>query len=324
MPGFTTHYLFGVKNLQQLKKSASCPILFESIEHYKTVFQLGLQGPDLFFYYFVSQMKKIKLGSMTHKTLTGDFLQCLVQAPELFSAEKERMIARAYAAGFIGHYVLDTEVHPYVYFMTGYGDALKQKGYADHVTIESDIDTCLLMRYAKKLPSEFPHWKTIAFNSHTRSVVTDVLHHVYHTVYPHPSQSPAFFSRAICSMQMATRLTYNPNNYKRRALGRIEQIVLGKLAISPVIPTDAITYEDPLNLQHKKWHNPWNPDDVSALSVPQLIKKASARYQEVFRQLDKLYQAGKIEGAYDTALNELSQMLGQKSYHSGLDWILGE
>lgn len=324
MPGFTTHYLFGVKNLQQLKKSASCPVLVESIGQYKTVFQLGLQGPDLFFYYFVSQLKKTKLGSITHKTLTGDFLQCLVQAPELFSKERERRIARAYAAGFIGHYILDTEIHPYVYFMTGYGDALKQKGYADHITIESDIDACLLMRYAKKLPSEFPHWKTIAFNSRTRSVVTAVLHHVYHTVYPQPSQSSAFFSRAICAMQMATRMTYNPNNYKRQALGKVEQIVLKKPAISPVIPTDNITYEDPLNLQHKRWNNPWNPEDVSTLSVPQMIKKASARYQEIFRQLDKLYQADKCQDSYDTVLYELSQMLGQQSYHSGLDWILGE
>jgi len=324
VPGFTTHYLFGVKNLQRLKKSAACPVLFQSIEQYKTVFQLGLQGPDLFFYYFVSQLKKTKLGSITHKTLTGDFLQCLVQAPELFSKEKERQVARAYAAGFIGHYILDTEIHPYVYYMTGYGDALKQKGYADHITLESDMDACLLMRYAKKLPSEFPHWRTIAFRAHTRTVVAAVLHHVYHTVYPQPSQSKAFFSRAICSIQSATRLAYNPNNYKRQAVEKLERLILGKPAISPVIPTDDITFEDPLNLQHKTWNNPWNPNDVSVQSVPQLIKKASARYQKIFRQLEKFYQADKSEDSYDIVLEELGQLLGQKSYHSGLDWILGE
>lgn len=324
MPGFTTHYLFGVKNLQQLKKAALCPVLFQSIEKYKTVFQLGLQGPDLFFYYFISQLKKTKLGSITHKTLTGDFLQCLAQAPELFSREKERQVARAYAAGFIGHYILDTEIHPYVYFMTGHGDKLKQKGYADHIVLESDMDACLLMRYAKKLPSEFPHWKTIGFNGHTRSVVASVLHHVYHTVFPQPNQSKAFFSRAICSMQMATRLTYNPNNYKREAIEKLECIVIGKPGISPVIPTDGITYDDPLNLQHKRWNNPWNPEDVSEQSVLQLIKNASVRYQEVFLQLEKLYQTDKSEDSYDTVLDELGQLIGQKSYHSGLDWILGE
>ena len=324
MPGFTTHYLFGVKNLQRLKKAESCPVLFQSIGKYKTVFQLGLQGPDLFFYYFVSQLKKTKLGSITHKTLTGDFLQCLVQAPELFSREKERQVARAYAAGFIGHYILDTEIHPYVYYMTGYGDELKQKGYADHVVLESDMDACLLMRYAKKLPSEFPHWKTIGFNAHTRSVVATALHHVYHTVYPQPNQSKAFFSRAICSIQMATRLTYNPNNYKREALQKIECFVLGKPGISPIIPTDEITYDDPLNLERKQWNNPWNPKDQSSQSVLELIKRASVRYQEAFLQLEKLYETDRSQDSYDIVLEELGGLLGQKSYHSGLDWILGE
>lgn len=54
MPGFMTHYLFGVKNLQQIRQNGECRTLLESIDRNKTVFQLGLQGPDIFFYHLAS------------------------------------------------------------------------------------------------------------------------------------------------------------------------------------------------------------------------------------------------------------------------------
>ncbi len=324
MPGFATHYLFGVKNLQQLKRSAACEILFHSIDSYKTVFQLGLQGPDVFFYHLASQVKKGRPGSVTHKTWTGDFLKSLIQVPELFWKQDECSIAQAYAAGFIGHYILDTQMHPYVYYKTGYGAQLKVKGYAEHICLESDIDTCNLMRYAKCLPSEFHAGQTIAFDMHTRSVVAEILYHAYHAVYPEMGLSKGFFSRAIRSMQIGTRLTYNPRNNKRQFVEKIEQIVIGHPEISPVIPIDEIIYDDPLNLQHKPWYNPWNRAACFNQSVPQMIKKASIRYQTVFKQLESLYQADQLEDVYDASLEKLCQLLGQQSYHSGLDWTLGE
>lgn len=325
MPGFTTHYLFGVKNLQQLKRSTSSEILFESIEEHKTVFQLGLQGPDIFFYHPASNLRKPSPGSMVHRKYTGRFLKCLIQSPELFYKQDEYHIAQAYAAGFIGHYILDTQMHPYVYCLTGYGEELKEKGYADHIALETEIDTCILMRYAKCLPSEFPYGKTIAFGAHARSVVAEILRYAYDTVFPELSLTKGFLSRAVLSMQIGTKLTYNPHNYKRQIAGKAEKLLFGRLGISPVIPSDYLEYSaDPLNLQHRQWRNPWNPAHSSQESVPQMIKKASGRYQKAFQQLDCLYAADEFEDQYDILLANLCQFLGQQSYHSGLDWTLGE
>ncbi len=111
MPGFTTHYLFGQQTYQHLHTSG----LKQNIQKYHKVFSLGLQGPDIFFYHFGSQFQRICPGSIVHTRSTGDFIKCLIEAPELFWYEDEKQAARAYAAGFIGHYALDTHVHPYVY-----------------------------------------------------------------------------------------------------------------------------------------------------------------------------------------------------------------
>lgn len=325
MPGFTTHYMFGVKNLQQLRRSISTDTLVHSIDGHKTVFQLGLQGPDIFFYHPASSLRKLSPGSAVHRERTGDFLKCLIQAPELFWKEEECQIAQAYAAGFIGHYILDTQMHPYVYYKTGHGETLKEKGYANHIALETDIDTCILMRYAKCLPSQFPYGRTIAMDAHSRSVVAAALFHAYDTVFSELSLTKGYLTRAIRSMQIGTKLTYDPHDHKRKLMGKAEQLVFGRLAVSTVIPADHLEYsEDPLNLQHEQWCNPWNAEGTSTDSVLQMIKKASGRYQKAFRQLDRLYATEQFEDRYDQILDDLCQLLGQRSYHSGMDWTLGE
>lgn len=325
MPGFMTHYLFGIKNIKHLERTNECSMLRQSIDAYKTVFQLGLQGPDIFFYHLGSQLQRIHPGSIVHTRSTGDFLKCLIEAAELFWDEHERQAARAYAAGFIGHYVLDLHMHPYVYCMTGAGAVLKEKGYADHIGLESDIDAGLLMRYMRRLPSEFPYGKTIAFDGETRRTVAAILYYAYRVVFPELSLTKGFFARAIRSMQVGTMLTYNPHNYKRQIMSKAERLLLGHLAVSTVIPADHIKCnEDPLNLKHKRWHNPWKRSEYSDNSVPQIIQKASGKYQEALKRLDLLYQSEEFEDQYDECMESVCQYIGQKSFHSGLDWILGE
>ncbi len=338
MPGFTTHYLFGVNNIRKLRSEAACRYLLQSIDEYKTVFQLGLQGPDIFFYHLPSQLRKIRPGSIVHTRWTGDFIKCLIEAPDIFRKEGQKMAARAYAAGFLGHYMLDTHMHPYVYCRTGMGEELKEKGYADHIGLESDIDSALLMRYAKCSPSEFPYWKAISFDAKTRAAVTETLYYAYSIVFPELSLSRRFLAGGIRSMQLGTKLAYNPHNYKRHVLAVAEQFLIGRTEISPVIPSDGLQCSsDPLNLQHTEWRNPWNPKDCSSLSVPQIIKKASGRYQKALKKLDCLYAACENSRKFhpqgepdsggicqDRLLDELAGFIGQKSYHTGLDWVLGE
>ena len=49
MPGFTTHYLFGVKAYNDLPNN----YLKHVISKYRWLYQIGLQGPDIFFIYIL-------------------------------------------------------------------------------------------------------------------------------------------------------------------------------------------------------------------------------------------------------------------------------
>ena len=48
-----------------------------------------------------------------------------------------------------------------------------------------------------------------------------------------------------------------------------------------MIPSDTIIkYNDPCNMEHSKWCNPWNPSDTSTDSVFDLINKSMPEYIE--------------------------------------------
>ena len=57
MPGFTTHYLFGVNAYKDLKNTP----LKKNICGNHAAYSLGLQGPDLFFYYLTPYTKIISV-----------------------------------------------------------------------------------------------------------------------------------------------------------------------------------------------------------------------------------------------------------------------
>ena len=69
MPGFVTHYLFGVKTYHTLEDEELKTVL----KNNKRVFSLGLQGPDFFFFYMPLAVSiSPNIGSTIHKKDTND------------------------------------------------------------------------------------------------------------------------------------------------------------------------------------------------------------------------------------------------------------
>ena len=110
MPGFTTHYLFGVDACRRLTSTS----MHNMIRRDHSAYALGLQGPDLFFYYLPSYlMHRKNIGDLAHRKDTGQFFANLLQSRKLFAGKKHSLsIADAYICGFMGHYTLDLRFIP--------------------------------------------------------------------------------------------------------------------------------------------------------------------------------------------------------------------
>lgn len=158
MPGFVTHYLFGEEIYHQLK----CNFQKKNLFYNRSAYAFGLQGPDLFFYYLPSYaLHRHNLGALAHTTEPRAFFHGLLESYGRLSSAADRGIAEAYISGFLGHYLLDTTCHPYIYAMTHYHDKKEKSYFSRHAYLETEIDTELLARKRHKTPCEFHAADTI-------------------------------------------------------------------------------------------------------------------------------------------------------------------
>ena len=153
MPGFTTHYLFGQQAYQLIRDAGQK----QAIQNFHTVFSLGLQGPDIYFYDILSHfLAKKNPGSIAHTADTGKFLAHLLKAPMIFSTGKERKIAQVYILGYIGHYLLDTACHPYVCCcitkISCLANSIKTKALPSQRNSVPSSPLCCIMPFPKHIP----------------------------------------------------------------------------------------------------------------------------------------------------------------------------
>ena len=113
MPDFTTHVLFGELLLSRMPQEMREEALAAGAAYF-----WGAQGPDPLFYAggLKGDNALRKLGGQMHRRHPQQLLEELVRSARDASPE-EKPLLKAYALGFLAHYCLDRQVHPYVYFL---------------------------------------------------------------------------------------------------------------------------------------------------------------------------------------------------------------
>lgn len=316
MPGFTTHYLFG---LHAYRKFAPSP-LKQTIQKHHAAYSLGLQGPDLFFYFLPSYIiHKNNIGSVAHTEKINTFLRHLLDSRKLFAGQKERKAAEAYIAGFLGHYALDAHCHPYVYWKTKFKEK-NSRYHGRHIGLETEIDRELLRRSKHIPPSCFCQDSTLRLSRLQKQVVARILHYVYSKTYPELTMSPAIAHASITSIQMGAKFVHDPSGRKKAVVGALEKLLLGHPLLSTLIPSNAITvHTDPLNLRHRRWENPWDKSLTSTDSFLGRMGQAQGEYLKTLSSLDALFRLRPHTAGEAAAAAKLLAKLGNSSYHSGMD-----
>jgi hypothetical protein len=130
MPTTYAHYTFGIKVLKELNKE-----LNESIKNNIDLYNIGLHGPDILFYYKPLKSNKINmLGSEIHETNADIFFE---NSRRTILKSDDFNKAFAYIAGFICHYVLDSECHPYI---------RQKESTVSHNEIETEFDREIMIK----------------------------------------------------------------------------------------------------------------------------------------------------------------------------------
>lgn len=321
MPGFHTHYFFG----EQVKRDLPSSVLADcSVEKHPHAFALGLQGPDLFFHCIPAYLFYPKnIGNVMHDRGAFAFFDALFTARTRLVSPRDKAIADAYISGFMGHYTLDTICHPYVYYRTRHL-AHPDRGLYDfgiHVFLETDMDAEVTRKFRGGKPTNFLAWKTVDVSSREAVVISCLLHYAIRKVYPENAVRLATVRDAIFAIKRDLYLLSDPSGRKKYAVRFLEEKKFHHAVVSSMVMNDDFQrYEDPCNLRHLEWKNPWNREDMSRMDVYQMLSLGASRMETRMKlYADAMNATSRREKqAYYANVNRLLSELGDLSYKSGL------
>ena len=129
MPATYAHYRFGAAMLSKMPADIS-----RTAKRHRRLFDVGLHGPDLFFFYKpVFSTKVSRLGYKFHRQTGKEFFTRACRNLRLEPSEA----GQAYLYGVLCHYALDSHCHPFI-------EKYSWEGIASHCRIEAEFDRYLM------------------------------------------------------------------------------------------------------------------------------------------------------------------------------------
>lgn len=163
MPALYAHNRFGKEVFERLDGE-----LKEVIKNHYNQFRVGLQGPDIFFFYKPWKKNKVsELGYRMHDESAYTFFE---RGAELVKKQGKHSREYAYLLGFLCHFILDSECHPYV-------NSMEKQIEVSHLKIESEYEK-MLLRKDKRNPFSYPIAKYIATDAATVYAIHKVFEQV--------------------------------------------------------------------------------------------------------------------------------------------------
>lgn len=289
MPAILTHDLFGRSVLEDATSLLNLRTPAE-----RDAFLLGNQGPDPLFYLAVDPLmhKWRPLGNALHDTSGAEVLLAMREAA-LRLEGRERQIARAYVAGFACHWLLDSTVHPFVYFWqngicaAGVPGLTPADGSRVHAEIERDLDEMVLFSLTGKTVARWrPHERALAATRSALAAIDKVYFYAALWLYER-AIDPRTFSTAVHEFRLVQRVFDSPSGRKRAALSTVERLVtkdsyslVGSMS-HRARPEDVSDFD---NRVRRPWENPFTRE-VSEQSFWDLFDAARARALPILDEL---------------------------------------
>jgi hypothetical protein len=225
MPAVLTHDFFGQDVYDKARG------FFGDGQDARDAFLLGNQGPDPLFYLVVLANKSardfVKLGSRMHHDSPSKLLASMAAAVGLCPVN-DRDIARAYAAGFMCHYTLDSNMHPLVYAQqyaicnAGVEGLTEADGSDVHAEIERDWDEMVLYtKTGKTIRTYKPYEEVLKASDHTLSIIDDMLSFAIKQTYDLDIPNN-LFTQAVRRFRLTQKGFYSPDKVRHHAVGAIE------------------------------------------------------------------------------------------------------
>ena len=322
MPGYLSHYLFSIGTARRLTDSKAYDILMK----YKKTFCLGGEGPDIFLYYVPCHLReKPSLGHRLHKSCSKQFIANAIEYVNNRRNPEEKDVLYAYLCGLICHYTLDTIAHPYVEALANPNLSCTNKALCSyqHCNLESNLDTNLLFKYLHKLPSEQNYLSITRPPKKERKSIAAFLstncNLVYRKEKSYHLTNPSQMYRVVTLFPFAATCLRDKNGIKKPVFSTLERVLHSPYRPSCVMSSDDLQINlDYLNLAHKEWYSPFEPERIREESFLDLFRQGIHSAYKRCQMLYSIVYESEV-GDYRTAMTDaLLDDIGNLSYNTGL------
>lgn len=187
MPSNYTHYRFGMENLPQLPQQ-----IRRIIRRFRSLYEAGLHGPDLFFFYSPAVKTKVgDLGQAYHMQTGKAFFEGAAR-------RKPSEGAMAYLFGVLAHYCLDEAFHSVI-------QRWVEEKKAVHTRVETEFD-----RYLLELDGRVP-----AYTQNPVAHLRPTPGELETIAWTYPPATPAQMRRCFSRMRLITSFLATPSKLKR-------------------------------------------------------------------------------------------------------------
>lgn len=202
MPSIAAHYYFGQEIVKRIGKNNT--EIGDLIENNKAVFNLGLQGPDLLFYYKPYMKNKITgLGEEIHLRPARD----LVEYAAKNIREEKSSAALGYLMGLACHFILDSSLHGEI---AQYAPEIRE-----HLLLEAEMDRQIIEEnYCRK-----PH----TFERHLLVKSTDKKYDFLKLIYP--QLEVRHLNECVSSMGFYSKILICKRDIKRKLFEYSERLL---------------------------------------------------------------------------------------------------
>lgn len=193
MPLFYAHDRFGTALLEKIPGE-----IRRSCTRFPQLFRVGLQGPDIFFFY--NPLFRTAIGTLGHTAHSQSGQEFFTQAARAADTEA----AQVYLYGLLAHYCLDSLCHPYV-------DAQTADGKIGHVEMESEFERFLLALDGIPSPETHPRHKTLKLTRGECVTAADFF----------PPAKPGHIYGAVKNAAWCIKMVCRPHGVMRRIVSGV-------------------------------------------------------------------------------------------------------
>lgn len=314
MPATVTHAYFGIDVYNNL------PIgLKELLMDEKKDIRMFAQGMDPFFFYHKISLKNGKkqqdFALYFHTNKTREFFINLVNYIK-YNDYYQVPDVMAYLYGFISHYVLDSTIHPYVFYKTGEfikGDKESYKYKGLHHNMEVFIDNYLINNREKGKVYSFQFYDFCFDFTPFSKELEEVIDYAFKETFGITEMSK-FYKQALKDMHFALKYF----RYDKTGIKKCIYTVCEKITPKTMFPFSTISYHvsltdkrNYLNNDHTKWNHPCLKREKHEESVDELYNKALDEALSIIKKVNYYIK--------DTKKIDLNKVFKNLSYKTGKD-----